>query len=94
MSVCTGSIVTIDLPNRTLLLRAQNGEVLEMTAAPGCRVNLNGEEVRLRLLLIGDEVEASYIVDECICKAIRIDVLSGRRHQIEEAQDSPKTVVA
>lgn len=61
ITVCVGKIATIDVPNRLLVLRQATGEMVELIVAPSCRIVLNGEPVRLRLLLIGDEVEATYV---------------------------------
>ncbi len=57
-ALCSGRIVALDLPNRTLVLHTPEGDDLEVSVAPSCHVTLNGEPVRLRLLQAGDEVEA------------------------------------
>ncbi len=56
-SLCVGRIVRLDPTNRSMIVRLSDGELLDMVIAPGCSVFLNGEAVRLRLLLVGDEVE-------------------------------------
>jgi hypothetical protein len=55
---CAGRIVAIDLPNRTLHIRRSDGNTIEVTVGAGCRITLNREPVRLRLLAVGDSFEA------------------------------------
>jgi hypothetical protein len=54
----TGTIVALDVPNRTVVVAAEAGGLVEMIVDQQCQICLNGEPVRLRLLLAGDQVEA------------------------------------
>ncbi len=74
---CIGTIVSIDEPNRTMVVHTANGLRLELGASPGCRVVLNGEEVRLRLLVPGDAVNAFFVTNGDALKATLIRVLTS-----------------
>jgi len=80
-SVFAGRIAIIDIPNRNVALQMPAGEIFEFNVAPTCRVILNGEPVRLRLLLIGDEVEISYIDREGQLTASSIVVQTRQRNR-------------
>jgi hypothetical protein len=78
-AICSGRIVAIDIPNRTLILRTPEGDDLELAVAPSCHVTLNGEPVRLRLLLAGDEAEAIIAHPEGRPTALTLDIRTPLR---------------
>jgi hypothetical protein len=82
ITACVGKIAIIDIPNRSLVLRQATGAMVEFIVAPSCRIVLNGEPVRLRLLLIGDEVEATYIDHGETLTAWSIEVHT--RHRVSD----------
>jgi hypothetical protein len=57
-----------------------NGQNVEMAVAPGCQVVLNGEEVRMRLLLVGDLINAFFVKHGELFKATRISVLTAEKN--------------
>jgi hypothetical protein len=77
---CIGIIVSIDGANRTITIRMPNGQNVDLVVVPGCHVVLNGEEVRLRLLLAGDTVNAFFVKRGEQFEATRICVLTMDKH--------------
>jgi hypothetical protein len=80
-AVFSGRIAIIDIPNRNVVLRIPGGEMFEFNVGPACRVILNGEPVRLRLLLTGDEVEIAYSDREGHLTASSITVRTRQRNR-------------
>lgn len=76
---CIGTILSIDEANRTINIHTANGLRLELGASPGCRVILNGEEVRFRLLVPGDAVNAFFVKNGSTLKATQISVLTYQK---------------
>jgi hypothetical protein len=74
-ATCAGRIVAIDLPNRTLRIRLNEGNTIEVTVESGCRITLNCEPVRLRLLAVGDSFGADLteVDGQFIATAISVD---------------------
>src|SRR5258708_4748188 len=78
-----GRIVAIDVPNRTLLVRLSDEEVLEVNVGYGCRITLNREPVRLRLLSTGDSIEAAINEINGQLVATSIGVQTRDRHSAQ-----------
>jgi hypothetical protein len=84
----TGTIVAVDIPGRLMALRLSNNGIIETSVMPGCRVVLNNEEVRLRLLLAGDNVQVAYFEKDGLRIATEVNVLMQTKQMRAMSHDN------